>query len=300
MDKILEVTVPATTANLGAGFDCMGMALHIRNSFIFQLGWRKFSAEGPEAKELEKDRGSLVYTAWETAFAYRKKTSPPLGLHINGVIPVGRGLGSSATAVVAGLYAASSLGELNLTDAELLTLASSIEGHPDNVAPALFGGLVVTSMEDSQIDYVVLPAHEELSVVLAVPDFKLSTSKARSVLPKSVSHKDAVFNTGHAALFVAAWASKKWDIFERSMDDRLHQPYRTPLVPGLQTVMDAAKQAGALGAALSGAGPTVAALAVDDKGDKIGKVMQKAFHARGIKCQIILTQIASSGAVSVA
>ena len=294
LSKQIKVMVPATTANLGAGFDCLGMALDMWNGFEFELGTWGFSVIGEGASTLQQDGGQLVYDAWAKAFAHRGEAPPPVRLHIESLVPLGRGLGSSATAVVAGLYAANLLGGLGIGEAELLTLAASIEGHPDNVAPALFGGLVVSSGQGNGVDYVVLPAPEELRVVLAIPDFELSTAKARRVLPETVSHGDAVFNTGRAALFVAAWMMRKWDKIRRAMEDRLHQPYRAPLVPGLEAVMDAAKQAGALGAALSGAGPTVVALAKDQT-DDIGDAMEEAFAVHGIQCKIMLTCVAEQG-----
>lgn len=286
--------VPATTANLGAGFDCLGMALDIRNGFEFELGAQGFSVVGEGASQLEQDRGQLVYDGWAKAFAYKGEIPPPVRLHIDNLIPVGRGLGSSATAVVAGLYAANSLGGLDMNETELLALATSIEGHPDNVAPALFGGLVVSSGQGNGVDYVVLPPAGELQVVLAIPDFELSTAKARSVLPKTVSYQDAAFNIGRATLFVAAWMMGAWDKAGRAMEDRLHQPHRAPLVPGLEAVMDAATAAGALGAALSGAGPTVVALAIDQT-KQIGDAMREAFAAHDIRCKIVVTRVAGQG-----
>ena len=294
MGRRIEVLVPATTANLGAGFDCLGMALQLYNSFEFELGAHGFSVIGEGAQQLRENQGQLVYGAWAAAFAHGEQTPPPVQLHIGSLIPIGRGIGSSATAVVAGLYAANHLGELQISDADLLRLAATLEGHPDNVAPALFGGLVVTTAQESKIDYVILAPREELQVILAIPDFELSTTKARSVLPETVPYGDAVFNTSRVALFIAAWTTQRWDLLGRAMEDRLHQPYRAPLVPGLDGVMVAAIEAGAVGAALSGAGPTVVALA-EGKAQSIGDAMQKAFADHGIGCQIVVTSIARQG-----
>ncbi|NMB45518.1 MAG: homoserine kinase [Firmicutes bacterium] len=297
MGKQARVLVPATTANLGAGFDCMGMALELYNCFDFQLGSNEFSVTGEGQQELESDRGQLVYRAWDAAHAYRSRSAPSVKLHIESRIPIGRGLGSSATAVIAGLYAANHLGGLCLSTAELLSLATMIEGHPDNIAPALLGGLVVTAKEDnhSEVDYLVLDSCEELQVILAVPRFELSTSKARSVLPEKVPYKDAVFNVGRAALFIAAWTKKRWEVLGKAMADRLHQPFRAALVPGLEEVLTAAVEAGAVGAALSGAGPSVVALTIGNA-DEVGKVMQQAFIDHGIECEIIETRPAIKGA----
>lgn len=291
------VLVPATTANLGAGFDSLGLALDLYNSFEFELGSDGFSVIGEGEIELRASQGRLVYRAWNAAFAYTGRTPCPVKLHIKSQIPVGRGLGSSATAVIAGLCAANHLGDLRLETSQLLSLATRIEGHPDNVAPALMGGLVVTASQDSEggLDYLVLDAPLELNIVLAVPAFELSTAMARSVLPELVPHSHAVFNVGKVALFTAAWIKREWALLGKAMDDRLHQPFRAPLVPGLEDVLSTAREAGALGAALSGAGPSVVALTIESP-DGIGEAMRNAFAAHGIECKIIQARPARWGA----
>lgn len=297
MGRRASVLVPATTANLGAGFDSLGLALDLYNRFEFELGSDGFSVTGEGESELAASRGRLVYRAWNAAYAYAGRAACPVKLHIKSQIPVGRGLGSSATAVIAGLYAANYLGDLRLETSQLLSLATRIEGHPDNVAPALMGGLVLIASQDSEdeLDYLVLDAPRELIIVLAVPDFELSTAKARSVLPDFVPHSHAVFNVGKVALFTAAWIKREWALLGKAMDDRLHQPFRAPLVPGLEEVLSTAREAGALGAALSGAGPSVVALAIKNP-DDIAKAMKSAFATHGIDCRVIQVRPARWGA----
>jgi len=296
MGKQARVLVPATTANLGAGFDCMGMALELYNCFDFQLGSNEFSVTGEGQQELELDRGQLVYRAWDAAHAYRSRSAPSVKLHIESRIPIGRGLGSSATAVIAGLYAANHLGGLCLSTAELLSLATMIEGHPDNIAPALLGGLVVTAKEDnhSEVDYLVLDSCEELQVILAVPRFELSTSKARSVLPEKVPYKDAVFNVGRAALFIAAWTKKRWEVLGKawlidciSLSGRRWFQARRGL--------NCCSRGWSCGSGSFRAGPSVVALTIGNA-DEVGKVMQQAFIDHGIECEIIETRPAIKGA----
>ncbi|NLY52692.1 MAG: homoserine kinase [Firmicutes bacterium] len=301
MGKGVRVLVPATTANLGAGFDCLGMALNLYNVFDFELGSEGFTAAGEGEESLRASSGRLIYRAWQAAYEYRNQAVPPVKINLKSNIPIGRGLGSSATAIIAGLFAANYLGELALDDQELLLLATEIEGHPDNVAPALLGGLVVTANGDGDgqrpaLHYVVLEPPGELQAVLAVPAFELSTAKARSVLPKNVSRQDAVFNVGRAALLVAAWSSRRWDLLGKAMEDRLHQPMRAALVPGLTQVLEAAEGAGALGAALSGAGPSVIALTLEEQAAAVSEAMERAFSAHGIDCKIIRTTPARQGA----
>lgn len=297
MGKRAQVLVPATTANLGAGFDCLGMALDLYNSFHFELGTDGFSVTGEGVRELEASQGQLVYRAWKAAYKSVSRLAPPVKLHIESQIPIGRGLGSSATAVVAGLYAANYLGNLQLSVDELLSLATGIEGHPDNVAPALLGSLVVASTgeQPDEMDYIVLDSPGGLQVILAVPAFELSTTKARSVLPKMVDYRDAVFNVGKASLFIAAWSKKNWDLLGKAMGDRLHQPFRATLIPGLVEVLSAAVEAGALGSALSGAGPSVVAL-TRQKPHDVGMAMESAFAAHGVECSVIVTKPAGRGA----
>lgn len=295
MEKKVKVLVPATTANLGSGFDCLGMALDLYNSFEFELGIEGFSVQGEGRQQLELDGGRLVYEAWDAAFNFANVPPPTVALHIESKIPLGRGLGSSATAVVAGVCGANILGGLQLATAELISIASVIEGHSDNVAPALLGGLVVSAVWKNEVDYIVLDPADTLQVVVAVPDFELSTERARSVLPDMVSRADAVFNTSRAALFVAAWTQKKWELLGRAMEDRLHQPFRGSLVPGLNQVVEAAMAAGALGSALSGAGPSVVALTAGGH-RAVGQVMQQAFAQHGIDCRILVTRSVGQGA----
>ena len=301
MGKGVRVMVPATTANLGAGFDCLGMALNLYNAFDFQLGTGGFDAAGEGEENLLANGGRLIYRGWEAAYAYRDQAAPSVGIRIDSRIPISRGLGSSATAIVAGLCAANYLGNLALDDNELLSLAAGIEGHPDYAAPALLGGLVVTAGGDDHhqgqgLHYIALDPPDNLQVVAAVPAFELSTARARSVLPKSVSYNDAVINVGRAALFVAAWTAERWDLFGQAMEDRLHQPMRGALAPGLAQVLESAKAAGALGAALSGAGPSVIALTLEDQAAAVSEAMCSAFRHHGIDCKAIRTTPARQGA----
>lgn len=214
-------------------------------------------------------------------------------------VPLSGGLGNSATAIVGGLLAAMKLSGVQCTSKQLLNLAAEIEGHADNVAPALLGGLVaVVENETDGICAVSVPLHEKcrLAVVLVVPQFQLATEQARSILPEKVALQDAAYNIGRAALFVAAAVAGKVEYLGESMNDKLHQTQRSQMIPGLNQVLHAAKQAGAYGAALSGAGPTVVALVEPTKKEAVGKAMQKTFHKAGIKAHIIHTHPRFTGA----
>lgn len=297
------VEVPATTANLGAGFDALGLALDLTNVLEFTVtdtpGVRVY-IDGPGAGSLPRDESHLaVQAAWR--FFDEVQTQRPLGLtvHQHIGVPLAGGLGSSATAVVGGILAAAALSEAEWDMDRLLEVASSIEGHPDNVAPALLGGLVVSVRQESgKVCAISVPVNEAWApaAVLAVPDFELKTADARAVLQPTVPLADAVYNVGRAALFVAAAAAGRTECLSVCMADRLHQAQRSRLIPGLDAVFEAAQSAGALGVALSGAGPTVVALTQPALAETVGDAMARAFAEAGVFAQIIHTTPRYDGA----
>lgn len=299
----MRVEVPATTANLGAGFDVLGLALDITNVLEFSLSDTpgvEVHIHGPGADRLPRDSSHLaVQAAWR--FYEESGVPRPEGLKVRQRlgVPLAGGLGSSATAVVGGILAAAALSGADWSMEHVLELASAIEGHPDNVAPALLGGLVVSVREESgKVCAVPVPVNEAWSpaAVLAVPDFQLKTSDARAVLRPAVTLADAVYNVGRAALFVAAAAAGRTDCLSVCMGDRLHQAERSCLIPGLASVFAAARAAGALGVALSGAGPTVLALAEPADAEAVGQAMVRAFADAGVSANIIHTAPRYDGA----
>ncbi|HEY4690728.1 MAG TPA: homoserine kinase [Anaerolineae bacterium] len=281
----IRVLVPASTANLGPGFDCLGLALGLHNTVemtALDAGF-ELAIEGEGANRLRTDRGNLVMRAADAL--WDRAGHKPGGLRvkcINGV-PLGSGLGSSAAAAVGGLAAANALIGSPLSKMELLKLAHAIEGHPDNAAAALFGGLTIVSAgdDDVMIDRLDVPP---LTVVIALPDVRLSTHDARKALPRSVPLTHAVFNIGRALLVARALNTGDYDLLKRAMDDRLHQPYRRKLIPGFDAAEQAAREAGAAAVALSGAGPSLAAFA-PDRHEEIAQAMKVAFESRGIACR---------------
>ncbi|SJZ53949.1 homoserine kinase [Selenihalanaerobacter shriftii] len=293
-----RVKVPATTANLGPGFDILGMALDFYN--IIEVREReeglKIEIEGLGADELPTDENNLAYQAMDYLFS--RTDYSPAGLEINLInqIPLSRGLGSSATVIVGGLVLANCLaGEPFSTD-ELLNFATKIEGHPDNVAPALLGGVVISVMtEDGEIIYKRLDV-PKLSTVVGIPDFKLSTTEAREVLPAQVIFEDAVFNSSRVALLIASLMSKDYDLLATCFEDRLHQSYRQDLVPGMDSVIKYTKEAGALAVALSGAGPSIIALTLNQE-ESVGKTMVQTFARHGIEANYKITKPATEGVI---
>lgn len=259
----ITVTVPATTANLGPGFDCLGLALGLYNTITVTAVSQpilSITITGEGAERIPTDSTNLVVQSAEKVFEQVGKR--PIGLHIHqhNNIPSGSGLGSSASAVLGGMLAANALLDSPLTPAQVLQLAAQKEGHPDNVTPALYGGLTLTVQEGETL-YVERIAVPAMQAVIVLPDFDLPTSQARAALPQQVPLKDAVFNIGRSGLLMRALEQGNFAKLRVAMQDRLHQPYRLPLIPGITAAFAAAYAAGAMGVALSGAGPSVLALA---------------------------------------
>src|SRR5918997_2695857 len=263
------VRVPATSANLGPGYDAVGLA--------FSLGMR-ISRERPPAPLVEvHGTGAELIPRGPQHPAYRaaRFVAELVGeydahFHLiqENAIPPARGLGGSAAALVGGAVAANDLLGRSLAAPDLLNLVCELDGHPDNAAPALLGGLVIGTLGPEGISAVRLEP-KNLKAVVAVPDFAVSTTAARHALPNSVPHRDASFNVGRAGLLLGALATGEYDLLRVAMQDRLPQPYRSHLIPGLEDVIDAAHSSGAYGACLSGSGPTVLAFTPEDRAQRV-------------------------------
>ncbi len=291
MKNTVIVSVPATTANMGPGFDCLGMALGLYNDIHMTLSPGRISikVEGEGADDIKRDERNIVWRAAQRVFQEIGRENPGLCITLVNKIPTARGLGSSAAAIVGGLVAANRLTGETLSREKILSLATELEGHPDNVAPALLGGMVISVVAEGVVHTLKICPPGELSAVVAIPDFKLSTHAAREVLPKQVSLQDAIFNLSRSALLVGALCEKRLDLLSVASQDVLHQPFRAPLVPGLLKVIEEAHRAGALSVALSGAGPTVIAL-TDGYSEGIAQIMQDTFREAGVNCQVKVLQ----------
>jgi homoserine kinase len=237
-----------------------------------------------EWNEIPLGKDNLVYEMAQVVFAAVGVEIPELDIYVNGEIPLTRGLGSSAAAIVGALVAANELIGAPLTREELFLLATRREGHPDNVAPSLFGGIVVSAYDGEHLSYVPLAPPPQLEALLAIPRFALSTAAARRALPSAVPLGDAVFNLAHAAVLAAGLAAGRLDVLRQAMIDRLHQPYRAALVPGMAEILQGAPAHGALGVALSGAGPTLLAVCDAQAADHaaLETYMRETFAAHGV------------------
>lgn len=290
----VTVTVPATTANLGPGFDCIGAALTLYNCFKFtslDAGSALFSMQvkGSEAHKVKTDESNLVYQAFVKFYQHIGQTPPPVKIEIEMAVPLARGLGSSATAIVGGLVGANQLADEPLSQNQVMELAIAMEGHPDNVVPALLGGCRLAATGNVEMQYIAsrweicdIPWHNNIVPVVAIPDFELSTAEARRVLPTQVSRADAIFNTAHLGLLVRGLETGRGEWIQAALQDRLHQPYRQELIRGYEVVRSAAIAAGAYGMAISGAGPTLLALVEAARAAAVAAAMDKAWQQEGI------------------
>ena len=295
------VDVPATTANLGPGFDCLGAALDLNNQFqlkVLEGGAERFELiiESKEGSHLRGGPDNLVYRAAQRV--WREVGMQPIALEarVQLAVPPARGMGSSATAIVAGLMGANALAGEALGKEKLLELAIDIEGHPDNVVPSLLGGLCMTAKAASQRWRVVRCEWiNSVKAVVAIPSIRLSTSEARRAMPKAIPISDAVVNLGALTLLLQGLRTGNGDLISDGMHDRLHEPYRWRLIKGGDQVKAAALEAGAWGCAISGAGPSILALCSEDKGQAVSRSMVKAWESAGVASRAPVLNLQTSG-----
>lgn len=300
MTKTVKVRVPGTSANCGPGFDCLGVACTIYNELEMTLlreDRLDIVVTGDGAEEIPLDSRNIVWQAAKLLLARVGKDKEYKGavIRMHNGVPMSRGLGSSATAIVGGLKAANAcLGEPCSKD-DLLQMATDIEGHPDNVAPAIFGGFTVSIVQEGKPQCFALQPKLPLKLVVVVPDFHLPTKEARAVLPKSLTRQDAVFNISRAAMLMAALCEGRAEYLQGVFDDALHQPYRAKLIPGMYEAFQGAVAAGALGACLSGAGPCLMAFTMENM-EAVGQAMVQVLSDHGVKAVYHVLDIDSQGA----
>jgi homoserine kinase len=291
----MQARVPASSANLGPGFDALGLALGVYLTCRFERAERvSIRASGRDAARICTGEENLI---WQTAVAVAKdvgETLPPIALEIDNDIPIGKGLGSSAAALTAGVVIADHLLGLNWKPHRILDEAARIEGHPDNVAACVLGSIVASAIDAGGVARAVrleFPARYGIAVV--VPDFVLPTTEARAVLPDCYSREDTIFNVQRSALLIAALSTGTTSAFPTALEDRLHQPYRYSLVPGLEEMVKL-RAPGLLGCALSGAGPSI--LVFYERGyEQVCHLIQQVFAMHGRSSETLWVQIADKG-----
>ena len=305
----VSVKVPATTANIGPGFDCLGLALPIYNTVTIEetvlpgtgVEINVFAdsdiVEQSSLEHIPLDNNSIVYKAVDLLYNMIGQSPAELRINIHSNIPIARGLGSSSSVIVGALYAANELLGRPADDLALLSIACEIEGHPDNITPAIVGGLVLSSQEDDgSVVYRKLVWPEDWALTICIPDFELPTDIARSVLPADVPIKDAIFNAKRLAMFIQAVNTKDSELMKFALQDRLHQPYRMKLVPGLSSIIENLKHFdNVLGCVLSGAGSSILIISEKSNLDKIRNVVKETWAEQNIKCEIRTLPIENNG-----
>lgn len=294
MEKV-TLRVPATTANMGPGFDCVGCALSLYNTVTFEKLDEGVVIDG--CPEEFRTPDNLTVVAYKKALEYLKLPFSGVKAAITAEIPMSRGLGSSAALIVAGVMAANILNGGGLTKDEIIDIATEVEGHPDNIAPAVLGGLTASFLEGGKSHTVKYDIHKKWNFVAAIPDFKLSTAKARSVLPDTVLRNDAVFNISRVAVGLKAFESGQEDILKVSLGDKLHQPYRKSLIAEYETVEKIAGELGVTAFYLSGAGPTLMCISTDSGFKE--KLHERLKSECRIDWQILPLDVDASGATIV-
>ena len=306
----VSVKVPATTANIGPGFDTLGMALPLYNTVTIEetvlpgtgvdinviadgIAMDEFALE-----HIPLDENSIVYKAVELLYNSIGQSPSELKITIKSGIPVARGLGSSASVIVGALIAANELLGHPADDLALLSIACELEGHPDNITPAFVGGLVMSSQEeDGSVVYRKLNWPNEWAITVCVPDFELSTGIARSVLPKEVPLKDAVFNAQRLAMFIEAVHTKDSELLKLALKDKLHQPYRMKLIQGLDEIMEAFKHNDDVyGCVISGAGSSILVISNKNNLENIQNEVRDIWTSLNIKCDIKTLNVEQNGA----
>ncbi len=295
----VEVRAPATTANLGPGYDCLGMALDVWNRLTVSTlpagSMPIVQVNGEGEGELAGDTDNLTYRAMAFLYDEADTPIPPLELVCQNGIPLSRGMGSSAAAIAGGLVAANALLDERFSANDLLEMAATIEGHPDNVAAAVHGGLRLVVMEDNQIYTAPIRIPADLQAVLFIPENRIATVDARRVLPAEISVADAVYNMSRAALLVAAMEGNRPEYLKIATQDRLHQPYRETIFPPMKVIFAAARDAGALGVFLSGSGSTIMAL-TQERAMTVAYEMFDAARLCGVEGRVEVTSPTELGA----
>lgn len=307
----VSVKVPATTANLGPGFDCMGLALPLYNTVTIEetvlpgtgieinVIPENESTDEFSLEHIPMDENSIIYKAVELLYNSIGQTPSELKITIHSEIPIARGLGSSASVIVGGLIAANELLGRPADEAALLSIATEVEGHPDNVTPAIVGGLTLTSSEDDgSIVYRKIDWPEDWTLTVCIPEYELATDISRSVLPQEVPMQDAIFNAQRMGMFIQAVHTKDSQLMKLALRDKLHQPYRMKLVPGLEKIAERLKhEENVLGCVLSGAGPSILIVSEKNNLDKIKSIVKEVWNDLNVKAELITMPVETQGAV---
>lgn len=293
MDKSIKLKVPATTANVGSGFDVMGIALNLYN-FIEIKESNKTTINFDKNIKVSSGKNNLIYKSIERIFNEQNLKTPDFEINVSINIPTSRGLGSSSSAIIGGLVAANYFCGQKFSKNEILNFANDIEGHPDNVAPCLLGGIVSSVVENKKVFSCNINTDLDLSFVVIIPEFELPTSESRKVLPKTINFSDAIFNMSRLSFLINGFYKNDLKMIEIGLKDRLHEQYRGKLIKGFDEIKNIALENGAIGSVLSGAGPTILAVCKNNP-DEIGNFMKSKWMELGVKSDYKILKIDYEG-----
>lgn len=294
---MLHIKVPATSANMGPGFDCAGIALQMYNELWVEKIDSGIEISSKNGKSIPTGEDNLIYKTIKGFFEEEGVKLPGIRLIQEDHIPMTRGLGSSAACIAGGLLAANTLSGKNYPVEEIAQRAAKLEGHPDNSNPALMGGMIISAMYEGGMKCVKLSVPENLTFAVMIPNFALSTAASRAVLPSEYSRKEAVFNSSRTGLMVASMMTGNLDNLRVAMDDAIHQPYRKTLIRGYDEIFKAACENGSKAEYLSGAGPTLMAVITDDTAERFEKNMKAVLAELTDKWELKLLKPETNGAI---
>lgn len=301
-NKTYKVRVPATTANIGSGFDVLGLSLSLYNEVHFTPEENRHfpdftvTAEGEGVDQIPEGKDNVIIQAMAQTARKVGMALPGGHMHLVNRIPFARGLGSSSAAIVSGVYLANLLLGNRLGRRTMLDIAAAMEGHPDNAAPALLGGFVISMMDPDGVTSEKVQISPKWKAVVAIPDFELFTEKARAVLPKVYVREDTVHNVSAVSFLLAAFFQQNPEYLRLGLADRIHVPYRLPLIPGGAEVIAKAEKAGAYGATISGSGPTIIAFTDSGRAEAVGDAMREGFASRNISSRVLVLDFDDRGA----
>ena len=294
MTKLFKLRIPASSANLGSGFDSIGACLDIWNEIKFCEGDFSISNEGYGAESFSTDKKNLIYKSYLQANQILGKSEKEISINCFNNIPISGGLGSSSAAIISGIMIAYAINNIDINKDDIFQISASMEGHPDNVGPAIFGGITIGYNDDN--DWYISPVKysKNLKIISFVSDQKILTKESRKGLPDGISREDSVYNISRSALLINSLSNNNFDDFKYAFQDKVHEQYRTPQIKGFSTISNAAISAGALATYLSGSGPTISAIS-ESKELTINYEMLDAANKLGINGEGIICKISESG-----
>ncbi|MTI70623.1 MAG: homoserine kinase [Firmicutes bacterium] len=290
---MIKIKVPATSANIGPGFDCLGISLKLFNEIKVKEIDKGLVIKGGEKKF--RNKFNLIYTSMIKCFDIVRYKPKGIEINLDPKIPISRGLGSSASCIVSGVMAANEISNSKLSKEDILNISTNIEGHPDNITPAIYGGLTVSILEKNKVYFNKIDIKKGLKFLAIIPDFKLSTKESRNVLPENIKYSDGVFNVGRVSLLISSLVNGRFDLLKLACKDKLHQNYRGKLISNYEKIIDYCDKSETKGVYLSGAGPTIMVI-LNSKNNIFKNDIVKFLNSLNMKCLVKELEIDTKGA----